>query len=118
MKDEKIDKVKCNTCNGTHKYRDPAAPTKKRTTTRKTTVSKAKLTALQKEWEELLKDAEEKDFLPYSINKKYKKGDKISHPVFGKGCILQEIKPNKIDVLFKEGQKLLVFGIPKESKEA
>jgi hypothetical protein len=41
------------------------------------------------------------------MNGKYAANDTIEHPVFGFGVVKLTIRPNKMEVLFQEGKKLL-----------
>ena len=116
MRANNLDKVKCNTCNAIHKYKDP----EKKSVTRKTGARKAasiktKLTISEKEWESILKDIPTEEFLPYSMDKKFKKGDKIKHPSFGDGSVIGVVGVNKINVLFTDGHRLLICNKSKEA---
>jgi hypothetical protein len=47
---------------------------------------------------------------PYSTKESYTDGDYLSHPKFGDGYVLIVVSPNKIEVLFLDGKKLLICG--------
>lgn len=93
-------KVQCNTCDGQHKYRPPAAP--KKTTTRRTVDPKA---AEQKEWLELKPKIEGKDAIAYSMETAFKVGSVMKHPKFGLGLVQSSLGPQKVEVLFEDGRK-------------
>lgn len=114
---EKIVRVECNTCHGTHNYR-PAKPVKEpvvaKTILKKTPVPrKVKVDPLvveRAEWEELQPDMNPEKALPYDMNKPYRVRNLLLHPVFGLGIVQLVLQPNKIDVLFQEGIKRLRCG--------
>ena len=113
MKEDKIDKVKCNTCETIHKYRDPAKRLKAKTTARKSSGTRTRMIDALKEWEQIIQTSTKDEFVPYAMDKSFKKGDKITHKAFGEGGVLQMVGENKINVLFKEGQKLLICNVKK-----
>ena len=100
--DERPAKVKCNTCEGEHKYRPPATP--KAATAQKTATSKA---TGQKEWQEIKSKIEEAKAVDYSMDAAFKVDTVIKHPVFGIGLVEKIIGPRKIEVLFEDGRKKL-----------
>lgn len=49
--------------------------------------------------------------LPYSARELYYAGDRVSHPKLGEGVVQQQLGPNKAEVLFEGGKRLvLVMG--------
>jgi hypothetical protein len=114
MVGEKVVKVECNTCNGIHNYRQPAE-TKTSTgskSIRKTVVAPRKTkrdpeaVALE-EWESLLPTMQADRAIAYDMNGKFKLNDLVEHTAFGVGVVRLLIKPNKMEVLFRGGKKLL-----------
>lgn len=106
MVGDTVARVECNTCGGTHNYRN--AVTKKTTTRSKTSsVKPAKTSRIEAEWENLLNEADPADATPYNIQMSIKDGDLIQHPSFGLGRVINTIKPNKMEVSFRAGTKLL-----------
>jgi len=113
---EKIARVECNTCHGTHNYRpekpvrEPAAA---KTVLKKTPVPrKAKIDPLEverAEWEELQPNMDPEKALPYDMNSTYRVKNLLLHSVFGLG-VVRLVQRNKIDVLFQEGVKRLRCG--------
>ena len=114
---EKIARVECNTCHGTHNYR-PVKPVKEpaaaKTVVWKTPVPrKAKVDPLEvarAEWEELQPNMNPEKSLPYDMNKPYRVRNLLLHATFGLGVVKLVLQPNKIDVLFQEGIKRLRCG--------
>lgn len=114
---EKIARVECNTCHGTHNYhpekpvKEPAAAKEVATKTR--APRKAKVDPLQvarAEWEALQPEMNPEKALPYDMNRPYRLKNLLLHPVFGLGVVQRVLPPNKIDVLFQEGVKRLRCG--------
>ena len=101
-----VAKVECNTCGGVHNYRD--ATTKKPATKRKTgKTSPAKANKVEEEWGDLLKDLDPATATPYNMQMKIESGDLIQHPSFGLGRVINVTRPNKMEVYFSSGVKLL-----------
>lgn len=95
-------KVQCNTCGGQHKYRPAAAP--KKPAVRRSANPKA---AEQKEWSELRPDMNKDQATAYSMTSAYKVGALINHSVFGLGVVQCAAGPQKIEVLFETGKKVM-----------
>jgi len=115
MVGDKIVKVECNTCGGTHNYHPPAAPKTARTTTSGAVKKPASpraakpdsAAAEREEWTQLMAEKDVAKAVAYDMNRKFSKGEVVRHPSFGLGIVKQVIVPNKILVLFEVGSKLL-----------
>lgn len=116
MVGEKIVRVECNTCHGTHNYhpvkvpKEPIAvkaPREKAATPRKARVEPE--AAARAEWAALQPDMDPAQAIAYDMNRKYRANNLLRHPLFGLG-IVQAVLQNKIDVLFQVGKKLLRCG--------
>jgi hypothetical protein len=59
------------------------------------------------DWEELMAMADMEGVRPYRMNEAYAKGDVVRHKFFGLGIVVREVDPQKIQVSFKDGVKLL-----------
>ena len=106
MVGDKIAKVACNTCGGIHNYRNAAA--KKPAIKRKTgSPSPAKINKIEAEWGDLLKDLDPATAVPYNMQMAIESGTLIQHPSFGLGRVINLIRPNKMEVHFSSGIKLL-----------
>jgi len=107
MVGEKVVKVECNTCGSTHKYHGEKAP--KSSSRPVTTGSKAKprSTKSQRNWEEMSSNLRREDMVPYSMTTPMQEGMWIQHPSFGLGQVIGTSKPNKMEVRFADGVKLL-----------
>lgn len=106
MVDDAPAKVECNTCNGVHKYRKPAikkAPAKSKTSAAKV----AKINKIETEWEDLVQNIDPATATQYNMKMSPSNGELINHPSFGLGRVTTILKPNKIEVYFRDGIKLL-----------
>ena len=101
----RIAKVECNTCGGVHNYRQTAL--KKPAVKRKTGSTRPKTGKIETEWEDLLKDLDPTTATLYNMQMTIESGDLIQHPSFGLGRVINVIKPNKMEVYFSGGVKLL-----------
>ncbi|MDY0093414.1 MAG: hypothetical protein RBT80_12020 [Candidatus Vecturithrix sp.] len=123
--DDTPDKVICKTCGKQHKYR-PNPPKSLRAKTEKTgvrassaprkkAVKPRKAKDMTAKWEESL--AEHNMDMPktYSMSEAFKQHDVITHKKFGRGIVTEVREEGKMEVLFKEGTKVLIFGQEKSS---
>ena len=109
MKDNHtVGKVICNTCKSTHAFKDPAAPTKKKTSISSLTNKRQNESTRQTNlWENAMKDSNKKHHA-YSIKTQFKLGDIIDHPKFGPGVVDRVFDSNKMEVIFKSDLKVLI----------
>jgi len=118
MVGELIVKVECNTCRSTHKYHPPKeakAPVSPRasrgtTTTAPRREKKNPAAEAAAEWEALQATIDPDRAVPYDMNVPCRAKSLISHPLFGLGIVQKITSPNKMEVLFKDGRKLLRCG--------
>ena len=105
---EKVKRVLCRTCKKEHAYKAPkedkASKNKKRTTTK---AKKRKISPLE-EWERAMEQAKDAPIRFYAQNGSFAAGEKVEHNTFGQGLITKLIQPNKMEVIFKEGTKLMI----------
>jgi len=120
MTDGKVAKVQCNTCGGRHRYRppEPAAtigagsrPAIKKEAGRQAgrTVKETKAAA---QFEALVAGRDPSRALAYAMDASFRKNDLLDHPIFGLGVVTRTIRPDKIEVQFRKGNKLLVCTLP------
>mgnify|MGYP001263837666 CR=1 FL=1 len=105
--DELPKKVKCNTCGGQHNYR--LKPGKKsdgkiRKTNRKTKSSISNLEI----YESHLAGFDLSRATKYKMEGSFTQDEVIDHPFFGAGIVVSVVNSKKIEILFKEGTRLLV----------
>jgi len=116
MVQEKVVRVECNTCGGVHNYyppptaktpRSPGTGPASRTAAAPRTAKKDPAQAERDEWLSFRQNMSLDRALKYDMNAKYKANDLLDHPTFGFGVIKAVIVPNKMQVLFEDGIKLL-----------
>ena len=113
MQGEQVVRVECNTCHGTHNYypekktQTPAAggSVKKADAARKPKVDPGALD--REEWESLRLTMDPAVAIPYDMNSTFRVKKLVAHSAFGLGIVKLLIKPNKMEVLFQCGKKLL-----------
>lgn len=114
MVEDRPVRVQCNTCSGIHNYHSPAVAAERPSRAvaekgaaapRKTRASAQ--SAAQQEWEAASRGANPASVTRYDMGRGYKVNEIIQHPVFGLGLVKTTIKPNKMEVLFEGGVKLL-----------
>ncbi len=117
-----IVKSQCKSCGGVHGFRSPkgqenASGREKVRRTRKSTGSPVKKGVSQpdpadisKRWMEMMAACVDIKPRPYGIQERFVEGELISHPTFGEGIVVSVAGPQKIDVHFEGGIKLLAQG--------
>lgn len=114
LNERTVAKVKCNTCQGVHKYKDPASPStagrSSANAIRALTQGKDKKKSADNTknvWESQVKcfSGSPKN---YSTREKFKVGDIIAHSQFGNGLVESLLEADKIFVIFQFGQKMLL----------
>ncbi len=117
MVEERVVRVECNTCRGVHNYyqekasKSPVAATavrKKAATPR--AARKEPGAADREEWESLRPTMDKERALAYDMSGKYRVNSLVDHAVFGLGVVKRVIRPDKMEVLFQVGKKLLRCG--------
>lgn len=96
------DMVECGLCSSQHKYRPPTAspnPAVRQAGLRKT--------AERKEWQRLRPSMDKVKAADYSMVRSYKVKTLIDHPVFGLGVVMKMAGPQKIEILFEDGIKIM-----------
>lgn len=116
-----IQRVQCLTCNGEHKYYPPKeqkvkAPKKSGRVSaadkakRASSAAKPSPDRARGEWTTFMKDMPEgENPRPYKTTEAFKIGAYIAHPVFGTGRVLDIVAAEKMEVIFEEGRKILIF---------
>ena len=118
MVGERIVRVQCNTCGGQHNYHPPQEvkkPVERSTTSRSATprtpsAGRPRREPVPKgpsEWELSMEGVDPDTATPYAMDRPFRTGEIISHPVFGIGIVVTVTKPNKVEILFKDSVKLL-----------
>ncbi len=124
--DGAIAKVECKACGSVHKYYAPkAVKTKPASSTvrhvragqaretatdlggRKTASRSKTATKIESAWQEAMVRHVADTPIPYSMKTPITAGMFIEHPSFGRGEVISAIKPDKAEILFQSGVKLL-----------
>ncbi|MDZ7319714.1 MAG: hypothetical protein ONB11_11190 [candidate division KSB1 bacterium] len=118
LNQDKIDKVMCKQCMSYHKYRpsatasELAAPKKaKKTPTpivQRESEEKPARRARRDKWSRLLDGMDFGMAIEYDMNRVYALEMPIHHKIFGFGVVKNVISDQKIEVLFQDGEKILV----------
>ena len=113
MVEGKIAKVECNVCGARHKYRPPKIKKSKEVTKKKAVAKKTPKIPISQikaeaHFEKIMEGLDSSTAKPYSMTETFSKDDLIDHSIFGMGLITSIIQPNKIEVTFKVGSKLLI----------
>lgn len=112
----KVVKVRCNTCGGEHQYRGVqplvkatsfAAPTKRASSSG--TASKPKAAVVTVSWEDQFKGKDLTKAKKYSPRETFVVDEVVDHPTFGLGLV-RAVRGDKIEVGFKQADKVLVHG--------
>ena len=119
MVEEKVVRVECNTCKGVHNYYPPP-PVKEAKIPRKPAGSKTRATSAspraakrdpleveREEWASISPTFDHEKAVPYDMNTRFPVRRLVLHTLFGIGMVRAVIVPNKMQVLFKDGIKLL-----------
>ena len=107
-----IVRVQCNTCNGVHNYhkilapRKAAAPAAGKVATPRTPKVDP-LAAERQEWASLRPTMRTERAIAYAMTTRFKVNDIVDHPSFGLGLVKRLVAPNKVEILFADGIKLL-----------
>lgn len=106
-----VRRVTCSMCHGTHNYKvkapvsasagsaDDGAGTKRVASSRRS--KEAQPFSIDKT----------RPVRSYDMNTSFSAGDVINHPKFGLGAVETAFPPNKIEVRFQEGKKLLLHNM-------
>ena len=117
MVGEQIVRVECNTCHSVHNHH-PVKPAKapatakapqRKATTAPRAAKADPAAAAAAEWEALLSGMDPAQAMPYAMDGTYRVKTLLSHPQFGLG-VVQLVQQGKIDVLFRDGKRLLRCG--------
>jgi hypothetical protein len=111
MKDKHVAaKVKCNTCKGVHKFKDPSSTKAKSPSSRNPLSLLKEKKKLEQEvsiWETNVRNFSGLQ-KAYSVKDRFVIGDVIQHPQFGSGLVESLLERDKIQVVFQFGQKTLL----------
>ena len=106
MVGDKVVRVECNTCGGVHNYRGTLV-TKTKAARPNARPPAVRTSRTEEQWQALLNDADQATAVPYNLQTPVADGTLIQHPSFGLGRVIAIIRPNKMEVFFQSGIKLL-----------
>jgi hypothetical protein len=110
MDGEAVKKVTCSMCGSLHNYKEKAAATTTPKTERATRTRTATGTKRSREAAAFSIDPK-RPVKSYNMDSNFSAGDVINHPKFGLGSVESSPGPNKIEVRFQEGKKMLVHNL-------
>ncbi|MGA9768927.1 MAG: hypothetical protein WBV94_07800 [Blastocatellia bacterium] len=105
-----VRRVTCSMCGGIHNYKLKASATASASSDGAGTTKKRATTRRGKEAPVFSIDSN-RPVKSYDMNNNFSAGDVINHPKFGLGAVETSLPPNKIEVRFQEGKKLLLHNM-------
>ncbi len=104
-----IARVQCNTCGGSHNYHAPLAPAapRSRASAAPKAPAKSRTSPDLGIWLERCSAVEPGAAAPYAMDRAFAAGSLVAHPSFGVGVVTAVLSPNKVEILFRDGRKLL-----------
>ncbi len=114
MVGDKIQQVKCNTCEKVHGYRPPDSPSeataRRRRAERKASAKDSSTLPSASDYDNLVKGHDLSKAEKYSPKMALDTHSVIDHPKFGVGLVIDLKEGNKAQVAFPDGGKILVYG--------
>jgi len=107
MVGERIARVRCNTCMGEHAFKASAPGTAKPRATKRKTATGVRAKPTSANFDEQLATKNMANARTYAFTEKFALDQIIDHPTFGRGFVAQ-VRPDKIDVVFRGSVKTLV----------
>ena len=112
MNGARVVQAQCKTCYASHAYRSDPASRVKKTTGSKTSGTRAKKTTAPQftatEFDVVMSQRNIGKAKRYGIRETFLDSDVIDHKKFGLGAVTACLGENKIEVLFRDGPKVLV----------
>ncbi len=106
MVGDRVARVECNVCGSVHNHRGTTVAKPRLSSPRAPTQPRKNRAQVQ--WENLMAEADPARVIPYHLKTPVRTGDLINHPSFGMGQILATTRPNKMEIIFEQGVKLLL----------
>jgi hypothetical protein len=114
MEGEVVKRVTCASCGGTHNFKLTPVAAKPTTATAGETASqpaKKRASSRRSKEADAFSIDPKRPVKPYDMNNSFSAGDVINHSKFGLGAVETSLPPNKIEVRFQEGKKLLLHNM-------
>jgi len=100
-------RVRCNTCQGEHKYKAPPSPGAEPKVAKAKGKAKARGKTDVTSWEALMQGKDLARARRYGTKERFSEGEVLQHATFGMG-IVREVRIDKLTVVFNTGTKTLV----------
>ena len=101
-------RVKCNTCQGEHKFRPAPGSAPTASVAARKAARPAREKKVEISFEEMLA-GRKKAAVPYSVKRTFAVDDVLDHPTFGRGFVTA-VRTDKVEVTFRGDVKVLVHG--------
>jgi hypothetical protein len=101
MAEDAPEKVQCGVCSRKHKYRPPI---EKKVPVKRVPVQ---IETERKQWKTLTANVDSSKAVDYSMTATYKLKTLINHPTFGLGLVQRTAGPQKVEILFEAGKKMM-----------
>jgi len=107
MEDNKPAKVECKTCKAVHKYRPKAPGTRKAAAKKKTAGGSEVPVTTETEYDTIMAEIDVSKPLAYAMQEVFEEKAVVKHKTFGVGLVTHVLGGRKVNVMFREGTKLL-----------
>jgi hypothetical protein len=112
MDGEIVRRVTCSMCGSTHNYKvKPATAAIGPASGPAATPAKRKVGSRRAKEANTFNIDPKRPVKSYDMNNIFSAGDVINHPKFGLGAVETALPPNKIEVRFQEGKKMLLHNM-------
>ena len=111
MEGDKPAKVECKTCKAVHKYRPTVPGTRKAAAKKKTAGTSKTPTTTEGEYDTIMAEIDVTKPVAYGLEEVFEEKAVVKHKKFGVGLVTQVLGGRKINVMFREGTKLLAHGL-------
>ena len=112
MDGEIVRRVTCSMCGSTHNYKvKPAVSPDSAPGSVAAATTKRKTSARRTKEANTFSIDPKRPVKSYDMNNIFSAGDVINHPKFGLGAVEITLPPNKIEVRFQEGKKMLLHNM-------
>ena len=106
-----VKKVTCSMCGGIHNYKQKAPTSASEPASATEGTTKKRAGSRRSKEEPAFTIDPKRPVKSYDMNNNFSAGDVINHPKFGLGAVETSLPPNKIEVRFQEGKKLLLHNM-------
>jgi hypothetical protein len=111
MEGDTVRKVTCSMCKNTHNYRQKPAEKEPSARAASRATAKTGTTSRRSKQAEPFSIDPKRPVKSYSMDTSFSAGDVINHPKFGLGSVEVSLPPNKIEVRFQDGKRLLLHNM-------